>query len=382
MRRTYTTFAAVLAAAAVSAAVADSVIVNEDFESYSNETELNAVWQPWDDGNPNNIPTFPDDGLLEDGTLDENNATAFPGDGFGGLQGVDHIGDSVLQYIPDLGTAGIGDAIEPTATQSIFLSGDIFDTGAAGNKRQSIGLRNTPDPDDGEAGSSNLIELGFWNADPVNTGYAYRTILFGSGSSNWAEAVFDPSLDREDDADEIVNPADIGAGWHRYTATVTPTDVTITVDLFRNGVNEATEEPGVDFEVTVPAVFAPGGFDSLRFGGPSSVTSPGSNGIGNVVYDNIFLALVDAVRGDYNGDGQVDAADYTVWRDTLGDRVAFPGDGADGNLNQIIDIGDFELWSANFGQSISPPATATIPEPASAMLLAVLPALALRGRRR
>ena len=40
--------------------------------------------------------------------------------------------------------------------------------------------------------------------------------------------------------------------------------------------------------------------------------------------------------GDYNDNHIVDAADYTVWRDTLGHTVP-NGTGADGNTNGIID---------------------------------------------
>ena len=52
--------------------------------------------------------------------------------------------------------------------------------------------------------------------------------------------------------------------------------------------------------------------------------------------------------GDYNEDGSVDAKDYAVWRDTLGDSVA-SGSGADGNGNGTIDTEDYALWKSNFG---------------------------------
>lgn len=52
--------------------------------------------------------------------------------------------------------------------------------------------------------------------------------------------------------------------------------------------------------------------------------------------------------GDYNLDGTVDAADYTIWRDTLGDSVT-AGEGADGNGNGIIDSLDYDEWVSNYG---------------------------------
>ncbi|QDU89862.1 Arylsulfatase precursor [Pirellulimonas nuda] len=47
--------------------------------------------------------------------------------------------------------------------------------------------------------------------------------------------------------------------------------------------------------------------------------------------------------GDYNLDGAVDAADYTVWRDTLGQKVP-PYTGADGNGDGVVDQADSEVW--------------------------------------
>ncbi len=53
--------------------------------------------------------------------------------------------------------------------------------------------------------------------------------------------------------------------------------------------------------------------------------------------------------GDYNNNGIVDAADYTVWRDTLGQPVLNGGDGADGDESESINQGDYDFWKARFG---------------------------------
>ena len=53
--------------------------------------------------------------------------------------------------------------------------------------------------------------------------------------------------------------------------------------------------------------------------------------------------------GDYNGNGTVDAADYNVWRDSLG-QSGF-GLAADGSGNGIMDEDDFVIWTSNFGSS-------------------------------
>jgi hypothetical protein len=56
--------------------------------------------------------------------------------------------------------------------------------------------------------------------------------------------------------------------------------------------------------------------------------------------------------GDYNGDGVVNAADYTVWRDTRGATVPILT-GADGNGSGIVEQGDYSVWTAHFGESIA-----------------------------
>jgi hypothetical protein len=85
--------------------------------------------------------------------------------------------------------------------------------------------------------------------------------------------------------------------------------------------------------------------------------------------------------GDYNGNGQVDAADYVVWRDTLSQN-ATAGQGADGNANGTIDQADYDFWRARFGSAVpGASGAASVPEPASIMLLLTV-GLASACRRR
>ncbi|MEX0611537.1 MAG: glycosyl hydrolase family 18 protein [Pirellulales bacterium] len=104
-----------------------------------------------------------------------------------------------------------------------------------------------------------------------------------------------------------------------------------------------------------------------------------------------FFALPSAAMGDFNNDGMVDAADYLVWRSTMGQSGILLA--ADGNGNGEIDDGDYDVWRAHFGESVagSGSGSATsgqnaVPEPksllllgAGAMLLAVAAGL---GRQR
>lgn len=90
--------------------------------------------------------------------------------------------------------------------------------------------------------------------------------------------------------------------------------------------------------------------------------------------DAVVLSdFVVGVLGDYNGDGMVDAADYSVWRDALGQSVD-PYDGADGDGSGTVDAADYDVWKASFG-IIAPGAgagaIAAVPEPTSGALFAL-----------
>jgi hypothetical protein len=60
--------------------------------------------------------------------------------------------------------------------------------------------------------------------------------------------------------------------------------------------------------------------------------------------------LFERLPGDYNRDGIVDAADYAVWRKTLGSDSELA---ADGSRNGVIDPADYDVWRLNFGATLS-----------------------------
>jgi len=56
--------------------------------------------------------------------------------------------------------------------------------------------------------------------------------------------------------------------------------------------------------------------------------------------------------GDYNSDYSVNAADYTVWRDTLGSTTDLRANGTnEGTSLDIIDEADYQFWKDRFGNS-------------------------------
>lgn len=97
-------------------------------------------------------------------------------------------------------------------------------------------------------------------------------------------------------------------------------------------------------------------------------------------FDDLVLtvATVAGNLGDFNGDNIVDAADYTLWRDHLGDadESGIGGNGDGGGVTQD----DYFVWRDNYGMTYAPLAGASqaAPEPAS-VSLAVLLALGLVG---
>jgi hypothetical protein len=53
--------------------------------------------------------------------------------------------------------------------------------------------------------------------------------------------------------------------------------------------------------------------------------------------------------GDYNKNGVVEAADYTVWRNTIGQTgFARP---ADGDASGAVDMADYLVWRDNYGKT-------------------------------
>jgi hypothetical protein len=109
----------------------------------------------------------------------------------------------------------------------------------------------------------------------------------------------------------------------------------------------------------------------------------GSFTAGQVLIDNVRLLSNLPLAGDFNGDDVVNAADYTVWRDTLGKESA-PYEGADGNGDGVVTAADYAVWKASFGTSRGASRDAqAVPEPTALALWIVVSttvALCQRGQ--
>ncbi|QDT69271.1 hypothetical protein MalM25_22070 [Planctomycetes bacterium MalM25] len=108
---------------------------------------------------------------------------------------------------------------------------------------------------------------------------------------------------------------------------------------------------------------------------------------GEGVQGNIDVSLTSgSVSGDFNEDGVVDAADYTVYRDNVGGLNGLPNDDGLGVVGQL----HYDLWETNYGAegeqltvvTVAPAAALAVPEPGSlAIVGGMLVVGSLRARR-
>ena len=228
---------AIVASLAVTAQA--TTIFSDDFESYADTAAMNAVW--------NNGGSA----TLDTGLGNPGNSMSHPGTS-GSFSGEN---TNSISFGP----------IVPVGSEVLSYSADIYDDGTSGNKRVTAGLR--------AAAAANLVEMGMYN-DPTH--YSYRTILFGSpnGGGNWAAFA-----DIVDDSGVAIDNAPV-EGWHRYNVEITGSSATFTLDLNSDGNINAT--------AVVPVDINPAGFDIIRLGGPSDLSSAG----GGANFDNVSLTFI------------------------------------------------------------------------------------------
>jgi hypothetical protein len=80
--------------------------------------------------------------------------------------------------------------------------------------------------------------------------------------------------------------------------------------------------------------------------------------------------------GDYNGDGAVNAADYTVWRDTMNSMSDLR---ADGNGNGTVDQADYAVWSGNYGATVPSSFSSAVATPEPTAIASLLAAIVFAG---
>jgi len=146
----------------------------------------------------------------------------------------------------------------------------------------------------------------------------------------------------------------------------------------------------VDFVVGSPDLAAGDVFDILDFGSiagafdafdlPLLATGLAWDTSGLLTMGTLEVIDFVGIPGDFNADGWVDAADFTVWRDNFGaDESLLPAGSSDNS--GTIDAADYDLWSLNFGNSIAS-SNAIVPEPSVWVSFAAIACGLIAMRRR
>ncbi len=113
---------------------------------------------------------------------------------------------------------------------------------------------------------------------------------------------------------------------------------------------------------------------NLITGAASTVTTGTVTGFqflsGDADISDLGPVIVPLLPGDYDRDGDVDNADYGVWRSQFGSTTLL---NADGNHNGIVDAADYIVWRGNLDLPTTPGAHgAAVPEPRSMVMLLAL----------
>ena len=173
-----------------------------------------------------------------------------------------------------------------------------------------------------------------------------------------------------------------GAVQPDFTLPSTPS-----TNFFNPAMDTLTLSAGFPIDTKSFTALPTDGVTARHYNPQNGQTSLGANNPTNYLgtTGSVNLPPPAMPTGDYNGNHVVDAADYAVWRKTLGGTASPAGSGADGDSSGTIGPGDHTFWRARFG---NPAGAGTlgeveIPEPTAATsILGGLVALMWRATRR
>ena len=106
---------------------------------------------------------------------------------------------------------------------------------------------------------------------------------------------------------------------------------------------------------------------------PDAVTLQSLLAVTGNMWDPMAVLQPGLLPGDYNHDGIIDAADYTIWRNHLGQSFTLSNENPAAMTPGLVDAEDYAFWKSNFGETLGSGSSATsmanIPEPTTMVLL-------------
>ncbi|TWU00580.1 Endo-1,3-1,4-beta-glycanase ExsH [Botrimarina colliarenosi] len=253
------------------------------------------------------------------------------------------------------------DGADATAANRINTSPLSFRNGTTGALREVLALA-------GASSEDNAVQIDDLNyASGVDLSNPLNDVAMLMGETLSVEGDF--SLDAG-----AALRLDLGDGAHDLLAVSGAASL--------DGVLEITLEPGYSpaWNETFTVLTAGELENNLSLGGPDGAKFALVDGAPN----EVVLMAVSNLPGDFTNDGVVDAADYTVWRDSEG---APAGTLANDTAGGVIGAAQYDLWRTNFGATVpasnASVANVAVPEPTAACMLATLAIVVTRpGRRR
>ena len=265
---------------------------------------------------------------------------------------------------------------QTTDTYDVYMNTGTGDA-AAGDRLNAapLNFRN---------GTSDVLAtiLGAWGPAPLEDGARFDSLAYldGVDLTNPLGGL-DPLLLGSGEMLTIEGnlTLDVGATLALDIASSTIVDLlAVTGNLAAAGTLE------VKLDASAPAPSLGDVFDILDFGSASgefdTFDLPGLTAglawrTSGLLTTGILEVISAGVIGDYNGDGIVDAADYTVWRDHFGGNGSLLLNRDPANTGSISES-DYDAWKSHFGMSSGGGAgvgTTAVPEP-SARLVAMIAA--------
>ena len=236
-----------------------------------------------------------------------------------------------------VGTAETGAAIVSGATSAWHNSGDVF-VGMDGTATLSLVGGGTVSAGGqvtvgahGTLQGNGTVTGGTLNSGAVSPGLSVGSLAvngnYSQSSSGHLQIELGGSTAGTYDTLNVTGEGTLDGG---LTVTLVNPFVPLLGDQF--DFLTATAGVGGSFATAQLPTLAPGKMWHIRYTANTATTA----------------RLVVGLAGDYNDDGVVDGADYTVWRDLLGAAL---DPRADGDTNGVVDIDDYNVWKANFGLS-------------------------------